>query len=81
MTPLRNDIKTACESTAKIRKFKTFCIDFINKIGIPKVFTKSNKVLKINPKAFASYDDIKLQDEFSIENGGTKYTPIADMDG
>ena len=52
---------------------------FVIALGMPKVFTTPNKVLKINPKAFAAYDDIKLQDEFCIENGGTKYTPIADM--
>lgn len=74
---------SVCPITAKPYAAGCFtklpCRGFIIALGMPKVFTTPNKILKINPKIFAAYDDMKLQDEFSIENGGTKYTSIEDM--
>lgn len=55
------------------------CRGFILIFGMPKVTTVPHKLLKINPKVFADYDDHMLAHSHSIENGGTKYHSIRDI--
>ena len=53
---------------------------FIVVLGMPKVFTTPNKVLRANKKLFTDYDDNKLAHDFNFQNSdGTLYTPITDM--
>lgn len=73
---------TGCPMTAKpyascIAKMP--CRGYIFVMGLPKVYTIPQKLLRINKELFSKYDDQMLNDSHNMENGGTKYTPISDI--